>query len=47
MWGKTYIVCPLFSFVAFLVFGCFGVVLCLVFVGHVFPTLTENLADLT
>ena len=45
--GVSYIVGPLLGLVTFLVFGCFGFVLSLVLVGHVFPTFTEDLADLT
>ena len=38
---------PLLGFVAFLVFGCFSIVLGFVFVRHVLPALAKDLADLT
>ena len=40
-------VCPLFRFITFLVFGCFGFVLLFVFLGHVLPAFTEDFANLT
>lgn len=45
--GVSYIVCPLLGLITLLVFGCFGFILSLVLVGHVLPTFTEDLADLT
>ena len=45
--GRGYVVSSLLGFITLLVFGGFGFVDSLLFVVHVLPAFTEDLADLT